>query len=261
MQPGTSLLLVTDCGYFPKAKSHGITREVPIPQAIVIVCTDGWGWCRVNGTTYDVGPRQVVVIPPGVPHAYGSNQDDPWTLWWVHLDGKDVPELLKSAGEHPVQTLNDIYRSTDLLEEIVRMMERDASQASLLSAAGAAWHFLASLSSGTTRGGSQSDAIEQAKIYLQKNVSERVGVAELASMAGLSSSHFSVLFRKNVGLPVVQYQTQLRMTRARDLLDTTKLSVSDIAAACGYTDPFYFSRQFRRVHGITALRYRAQRKG
>jgi AraC-like DNA-binding protein len=51
------------------------------------------------------------------------------------------------------------------------------------------------------------------------------------------------------------------MSRARELLDTTDQAVAEIARALGYADPFYFSRQFRSVHGVSPSGYRVQHKG
>ena len=260
-RPGTRALVVTDSGYFPQAKAHGMERSHPIHEAVILVCTDGSGWCTLDGVDHPVRAGQVVVIPPGVPHAYGSKQDDPWTLWWMHLDGREVPELLGAGGPAIVRTLTEPYKAVALIEEIVEQMERDTSQASLFAAAAAAWHFLAVVSAGSSTGSAGRGVVERAKDYLQTHLAERTSVAELAAMASLSPSHFASLFRSQVGIPVLQYQTQLRMARARELLDTTDLLVAQIAAAVGYPDAFYFSRHFHSVHGTTALRYRAQSKG
>jgi transcriptional regulator GlxA family with amidase domain len=51
------------------------------------------------------------------------------------------------------------------------------------------------------------------------------------------------------------------MARARTLLDTTAMPIAEVASAVGYTDPLYFSRHFRRIHGVNPSGYRAQRKG
>jgi AraC-like DNA-binding protein len=51
------------------------------------------------------------------------------------------------------------------------------------------------------------------------------------------------------------------MARARSMLDTTTMSVTEVANAVGYPDPLYFSRHFRRVHGVNPTTYRAQHKG
>jgi AraC family transcriptional regulator, arabinose operon regulatory protein len=50
------------------------------------------------------------------------------------------------------------------------------------------------------------------------------------------------------------------MARARALLDTTTSTVTEIASAVGYSDPLYFSRHFRRVHGMSPSAYRAEHK-
>jgi AraC family transcriptional regulator of arabinose operon len=263
-QPGTRQLLVTDCGYFPEARAHGLKRTEPIDQAVIIVCTSGRGWCTLEGVTHAIERGQVLVLPPGLAHAYGSEQDDPWTLWWLHVNGTSVPELLDASGftaASPVRTVSDVYRLVALIEEVVQQLERDLGSANSLAASGAAWHLLALLTSAAGASTAQSTVIDRAKSYLRGNLADRVSVTELAAMARLSPSHFATLFRTQVGLPVLQYQTQLRMARARELLDTTDLPVARISASIGYVDPFYFSRQFRAVHGTTALRYRAQHKG
>src|SRR5690606_7015249 len=84
----------------------------------------------------------------------------------------------------------------------------------------------------------------------------RTSVDSLASMVGLSTSQFGTLFRQHVGMPPLKYQNELRMARARELLDGTDLGVGVIAAECGYDDPLYFSRQFTRTHGHSPTAYR-----
>ena len=263
-QPGTAHLLVTDCGYFPEARAHGITRSTPVAQAVVLVCTAGGGWCRVADVTHPVLAGQAVVIPPAVAHSYGSDRDDPWTLWFVHLDGSHLGEVLGACGmtgAAPVRTVPDLYRVASLMDEIVGTMERDVSTSSLLAASGAAWHMLTLLAALVGGDDQRISVIEEARDYLRGNFAEKVSVTSLARKAQISPSHFAALFKRHVGFPVLKYQTQLRMSRARELLDTTDLTVSGIARQVGYDDAFYFSRQFRSVHGTSALKYRALHKG
>lgn len=263
-QPATANVLVTDCGYFPEARAHRISRSTPVAQAVVLVCADGGGWCRIADITHSVVAGQAVVIPPGVPHSYGSDRDDPWTLWFVHLDGQGLGNVLTTCGMtefSPVRTVADPYRVVSLMEEIVTTMERDVSMSSLLAASGAAWHMLTLLAALMSVGDRRMSVIEEARDYLRVHFAEKVSVASLAKKAQLSPSHFAALFKRQVGFPVLKYQTQLRMSRARVLLDTTDLTVASIATHVGYDDAFYFSRQFRSVHGTSALRYRALHKG
>ncbi|MDN3354215.1 AraC family transcriptional regulator [Actinomadura sp. DC4] len=259
--PLTSRLLVTDCGHFPYAADHLRSRTNGSPQAIVIICVEGAGWCRLPSGRAEVEAGQALVIPAGVPHEYGAAGDDPWTIWWLHLGGADVAELV-GALTGPVVRVGDVYRAVSLIDEVLTLMERDDSVRGRQAAAGAAWHLLALLAASQTGApASRTEAIHQAQRYLREHLGARTSVAELATLARLSPSHFAALFRRATGTGVLQYQTRLRMSRARELLDTTDRSVAEIARALGYADPFYFSRQFRSVHGTSPSAYRTQNKG
>lgn len=260
-RPVTSRLLVTDCGYFPTAAEHRRSRPEGTPQAIVIVCVEGAGWCRLPSGRYDVTTGQALVIPAGVAHEYGADAERPWTIWWLHVAGADTGELI-DALRPPIVAVGDVYQAVSLIEAALARMEHDDSARNLQAAAGSAWNLLALLAADQTRGPvSRSDTIRQAQRYLREHVGVRTSVAELAALANLSPSHFASLFRHATGVGVLRYQTRLRMSRARELLDTTDRSVAEIARTLGYADPFYFSRQFRAVHGVTASEYRRQHKG
>lgn len=263
-QPGTTRLVVTDCGYFPKAESHGRRRTAPIQQAIVMACVDGSGWCETEAGRFPVQRGQVVVLPPGQAHAYGADEHDPWTLWWFHAAGPEVESFLSAAGMsggNPVRRPRDLYPVVSLMSEITGWMERDTTTTSLVAASGAAWHTLTLLASQRARADESGDVIEHAVQYLRTHIADRISVPELAAIAALSSSHFSALFKRQVGYPVLQYQTMLRMGRARELLDVTTGTVASIAAEVGYPDSFYFARQFKHIHGMTPREYRDQHKG
>ncbi len=261
---GTSHLVVTDCGYYPDARAHGMTRLNGIGQAVLIVCVRGAGWCEIGGVRHTVRAGQVLVVPPGEPHSYQADQDDPWTVWWLHVAGPDLPELLRTSrltARAPVREVPDLYRVVGLVEEVVRVLERDSAATSLLVASGAAWHLLAILSALSDDPGVDSSPIDRARDYLREHLADHLSINDLAAMAHLSASHFASLFRARVGVPPLRYLTDLRMARARELLDTTDRTIASIAEEVGYRDPFYFSRQFSAIHGVTPRAYRAQHKG
>ncbi|GGM37579.1 AraC family transcriptional regulator [Microbacterium saperdae] len=257
--PGTPQLIVTDCGYFPRAQSHGKRRTTAIDEVVVIVCVDGAGWCETATGHFPVTRGQVLVLPPGHEHAYGADEDDPWTLWWFHAAGPELERFLERAGmtiENPVRRPHDPHRVATLLTEILQWAERDTTLPSLLAASGAAWHALTHLAASRTAADDTDELIEQSVQYLREHLAEPLSVSDLAASVALSTSHFSSLFKRHTGQPVLRYLTMLRMARARELLHITNWTIASIAAEVGFPDAFYFARQFKKVHGVSPRAYR-----
>jgi AraC family transcriptional regulator of arabinose operon len=263
-QPGTSHLVVTDCGYFPHATAHGRRRDIPINQAIIVLCTRGSGWYRFDGEISPVHAGQVMIVPPGLRHEYGAEANDPWTLWWLHVAGSNLADLLSAIGfsmTAAVQDVNDVSKAVSLIDETITAMERDLTPVNMLEATGASWHLLCLLANHSKPGQSRSELINGIREFLWQHPETNMAVRELADRVHLSVPHFAALFRDQVGVPIRQYHIQSRMARARDLLDTTDLSVSAIAEKIGYGDPHYFSRQFHVIHHLAPLKYRQHGKG
>jgi len=260
--PVTSRLLVTDCGYFPAAGDHRRSRPHGAAQTIVILCTEGRGWCELDSVRYRIGPGEALVIPQGVPHVYGSDPAAPWTVWWLHATGADVRAFMSSLDGRPVLSVPRLAKAVELVEESITALETDESPESLITASGAAWHLLALLVGARHRPQSgRPDPVALAAALLQQGLSERVSVTELAARVGVSASHLSALFKREHGCGPLEYHLRLRLASARELLDTTDSPVSTVARQVGFSDPFYFARQFKAAHGMTATQYRDRTKG
>lgn len=93
---------------------------------------------------------------------------------------------------------------------------------------------------------------------LQQNLAEPLTVAALAARVHLSPSRFRDLFGKQTGLSPAQYLQQLRLRRARLLIERTFLTVKEVMVLVGYNDPSHFSRDFRRYHGIAPASLRGR---
>ena len=256
----TSKLLVSDVGYFPHTAGHSKNRPEGAKQVIIILCTSGVGWLEVAGVTRRITAGTVVVIPAKTGHSYWADRTDPWTIWWMHVVGTDVMELVDqivgSTGEL-VQSIGDMYTAVSLVEQALSHLERDETLASMIGAAGAAWNLLAHLASDRLRGHPLTrDRVQIVQAFLRQHLDSQSTVKDLAKLANLSTSHFSAVFKAATGMGVVEYLKRLRNARARELLISSDLSISDIALVVGYNDPFYFSRQFRAINGTTPNQFR-----
>ena len=81
----TRQLYVTHIGYYPKAKHHYRQRTEGTNENILIYCEKGNGWIEYNGETHHLSSNQVFIIPQNSPHTYGANQQDPWSIYWLHF--------------------------------------------------------------------------------------------------------------------------------------------------------------------------------
>lgn len=85
--PLANALHITDIGYYPRAEHHFRKRETPISQYVFIYCVEGRGWFSVNDERYEIKSNQCFILPANVPHSYGADDTDPWTIYWIHFKG------------------------------------------------------------------------------------------------------------------------------------------------------------------------------
>lgn len=87
--------------------------------------------------------------------------------------------------------------------------------------------------------------------YFSANLSENISISRLATANGFSRTHFTLLFKNEMGVSPKQYLLDLRMKRANALLQETNLDIKSISRQVGYDDPLLFSKQFKSKMGIS----------
>lgn len=92
--------------------------------------------------------------------------------------------------------------------------------------------------------------------YINNHYQESLERGSLARKVSLSSSYFSVLFKRYVGCSPVQYITKVRLDKAMQMLRGSNKPVAVVALEVGFHDPLYFSRVFTREIGVTPRAYR-----
>jgi AraC family transcriptional regulator len=96
--------------------------------------------------------------------------------------------------------------------------------------------------------------------YMQAHLRENLSLPELARLSGLSPSQFARGFRETTGLSPHRFLSDLRIKRARHLLEITDQSVTQIALECGFVQPSHFATTFRKQIGMSPRAWRASRR-
>ena len=261
-------LLPTDVGWFPHAREHLRERPAGVEQAVFIYCTKGLGWCELGGRRVTLKPGDLLVVPPRVPHVYGADGARPWSIHWFHAGGPLLAAFMAEMGvtvEQPVLRLGEDDQVLALFEELLDCVEHGYTTLQLLYASQTLAHLLASIIR-NHRGDAAGQPSPGQKIartiqYMKQHLGRNLLLAALAGVANLSRSQYTALFKTQTGYAPIDYFTRLRMHRACQLLDTTDLTVKQVASELGYADPLHFSRLFRKVNEATPTGYRAMRKG
>lgn len=97
--------------------------------------------------------------------------------------------------------------------------------------------------------------------FIEAQYRAGISLADVAAAVNLTPGYLTTLVRQKTGRPVQEWIAERRLTQARRLLVETDLSVDEIGDAIGYHDPGYFTRQFKRSHGVTPLAWRRASRG
>jgi len=269
--PLINKLFITQMGFFPKALHHYYQRPTGMSQVILIYCTDGLGWIQVPSGRVTLQAGDMYAITPGVPHSYGSDPDNPWTIYWFHITGTDCEESVAAAmgdRKNLPQVVRVVFSDERiaLFDRIFATFLNGYSQSNLLFANLTLPYFLASFVLPDNfqvkpRSSGPPDPTNKAILFMQENLSNPVTLDNIAQSVYLSASFFSRKFKQDTGYAPIEYFNHLRIQRACQLLHFSALRINEVASQIGIDDPFYFSRLFRKQMGVSPVAYRRSEGG
>ena len=98
-----------------------------------------------------------------------------------------------------------------------------------------------------------------AKDYIRSNYNRDISLDDVSRAVNISPYYFSKIFKENTGENFIEYLTNIRIDKAKELLGTTEYSMKEICSMVGYSDPNYFSRSFKKNVGVTPTEYKEGR--
>ena len=251
-------MAIFNCGLEHCAPLHSWGPAVRDHYLIHLV-VDGHGCYRAGGQEHHLGPGDLFLLRPGQLAGYSASEDDPWEYYWVGFAGPSAalllaqtpfspghPVLHMAAGDRLRRALLDIYKA------------RGADYPSAVRMAGYLQAALGLLMDAAPARGTDAleDYARRGASFIQQNYSRDISVETVASHVGVSRSYLHRAFRAAFGCAPGAYLTDYRLDRASQLLRHSTLSVGAVAASVGFSDPFYFSRLFRRRMGLSPSDYR-----
>jgi AraC-like DNA-binding protein len=213
-----------------------------------------------------VRANEFFILPHNISHAYGSSDKDPWSIYWIHFGGEQLPYF---NSLHTVQTHfkpchikgSDVIFSS--FSSIYKALELGYSTDNLMFANICLAHFISLFIYNSKHfeiSHEKINCIDSAILYMQEHINETISLNDLSTLYHYSSSRFSSLFKQKTGYAPIDYFLQMKMQRASQQLDFTDQSIKKIAFDMGFDDPYYFSRRFTKVIGMAPTKYRSINK-
>lgn len=229
----------------------------------LVYLTQGRGVFRVRGSRpLHVSAGDVLLIHAGVWHDYAPSPETGWKEYWMMFNGKQAERLI-SQIELPRRVPMMHYGVDESLHHLFTQMLKVAEEMPPLADvihSGLVLQMAALIQSRIQlqreQGEREESFIQKAKQHLAEAGGHPVDMKHLAQSLGVSYPHFRRVFKTSTGLPPQQYLLNLRINRAKQLMEEPGIKLSDAARRAGFDDPYYFSRVFKQKTGITPSQWR-----
>lgn len=287
----TSLLHLQEVGSLQAIHPHTSTRT-NLTSFLCFVVLSGTGSLTYEGITYELSAGDCVFIDcrKAYSHSTGYNADannscgtetacekdtatsqstdsptSLWSLQWCHFYAPSLPaiyEKYKERGGSPVfhpdsltsftTILTDLYSLASSSDYIRDMRINESLSVLLTLLMEQSWH-----PESKTVSRKRLELVE-IKNYLDEHYTEKIVLDDLAEKYYINKYYLTKIFKETYGSTINGYIIAKRITRAKQLLRFTDMTVDEIGAAVGMGDANYFSRTFRKVEGISPREYRKQ---
>lgn len=250
---------LTDVGFFPRAREHYREREEGADQYILIYCTEGKGVIEVEDQKFLLGKSDAFCIPRNVRHRYYADEQDPWSILWVHFKGDNTRYFpLEERRVVHINSRHSDNRMMVLFKLLFRVLERNYTIGNfiyisqVLSLILSEVYFREKVDESTT----QDRHVTMVIRYMYQHLKENLTLEEISEEVQLSKSYLNAVFKAQTGRSPVEFFIHLKMQEACKLLKSTDLYIYEVSAELGYTDQYYFSRIFKKVVGVSPKDYK-----
>ena len=250
-------LQINSCGFQSSLPDYTVIRKTGRKDYHLLLIMNGVCKALHNEKLYTLQKGNLLIYAPGEEQKYTFVSDT--TSLWCHFGGTIVPELLEScnlkSGAYFFKPSNTVY---ELYSSVIQRFHQPGmskyANASLLELIYCISEHL------KPEEKENSDMLLPILTYINANYNKKISLDYLAKKSGYSKSRFSHIFSEITGTTPIKYQNELRLRVSCEMLSFTELTVSNIAQSCGFSDPLYYSRIFKRKYNMSPTESRLSKK-
>jgi len=248
-------------GGFEKCAPDFEIKRKTYPYYVIEIPIKGCCQLKIASSQYKLTENFIGGFPPGVPHHYKSDKQNPMEHIFIAFTGSAAKGLFDTSGlgKGGVLKINNSGEILYLAQTILKKgLEKTLHSHELCC------NYLKNLlleqAKGTCfsgHGGFVSmDTYKRCRKYIDENFSTIFLPSEAAAKCNINVRYMSRLFRKYTNISPHEYIMRLKLNKAANLLLVSNLTVKEIARMTGFADQYHFSKNFRKFHGLSPLHYR-----
>lgn len=252
---------VQEVGTLQSLEPH-VSKRQNLNSYLFFVVLDGKGTVSYEAKKYPISAGDCVWLDCTRPYSHESSANEPWSLMWVHFNGKDAADYYESYGQQGNPFLfrpRNPVPFTDALSQLYQTQKNKSSFMELLTN-----KYITDLitlcftESRAEHSGEYSipEKLNQIHSYLEEHYGEHITLEGLSAQFFISKFHLSREYRKTFGSTLLGDLTAKRVSQAKSLLRFSDASIESIAQSCGYQDTGYFIKVFKKSEGMTPLEFR-----
>lgn len=241
----------------------------------ISVVLSGEGYYFVEGKAISVKKGSIIIFNPLVPHAWLANKDNPpiqktFTFYPTLLIGDEIEKEENEAFREYLHHMTYLYidekesiRYVELLENIYKeyIDKKEGYQQSIKYLLLLLFIYLfrgkISVQEKKKKNSSYAD-IDHAIKYMKNNFHNNISLEEVANKVYMHPNYFSTIFKKKCGISFADYMNILKVSMATELMQSTDLTIEEIATKCGFSSLSNFYRVFKKIHEISPAKYSKQ---
>lgn len=260
----SSIVFVQELGDFISGRSY-FTRRENLPSYLIKYTISGEGILEYDGHSYVVKPGSIFWIDCMKPQYYRTSpRKGEWRVLWVHFYGATCEAyynmfISQNDGSNVVNLDSDVTVKSTLDTLIGLYRNGDNNLITDIQASG----FLTLLmmrcicAAGDQKESSNlPDSVLDARSYINFHYAERITLDDLSRHLSMNKYYLQKLFKRYMGISPNEYLIQTRLTRAKQILRTTRQPINQISMGVGINNIGHFINLFKQHEGITPSAYR-----
>lgn len=263
----SSFFYIQSLGHFYCDKNY-FTRRKGYNSFLLIYTVNGKGYAHYRDKKYELTKGKILLMNCYDYQEYYTDKKDLWEIKWIHFNGSSSEEYYNiiykkygpviDMGEN-ASTLSNINKIMQLLSESDMQFEVKASNiiVNMLT------EIILTTADNQFSSSQRINSLDMNVIidFVENNYSDNISLEDMAVTVCSSKYHFCRNFKKITGYSPYEYLVKYRINKAKSILEQTDMPIGEIAITVGFESTSNFIQTFKRLEGLTPLKYRSYWNG